>query len=62
VQPFSMESSAALVVSDDKFKGLLAGGLTVMVCTFLLFDNQPHSLADRWSLGCPNAESMPCSH
>lgn len=24
-----MESSAALVVSDDKFKGLPAGGLTV---------------------------------
>jgi len=31
LQHFLMESSAALVVSDNKFKGLLAGGFTVVV-------------------------------
>ena len=39
LQHFSMESSTALTVRDDKFKGFLAGGLMVMVCASLLFDN-----------------------
>ena len=45
LQHFSMEPPAALVVRGDKFKGLPAGGLTAMVRTFLLFDNQLHLLA-----------------
>jgi len=47
LQHFSMEPSAELVVSDDKFKGLPAGGLTFMARASLLFDNQLHSLANR---------------
>ena len=55
LQHFSMESSAALVVSDDKFKGLPAGGLTVMVRTFLFCSiiNSTHLRIDvdlgRWA-------------
>ena len=45
LQHFLIESSAALVVRDDKFKGLPAGSLKVMVRASLLFDNQLHSLA-----------------
>ena len=51
LQHFSMGSYAVLVRSDDKFKGLPAGGLTFMVCTSLLFDNQHYSLANRCGSG-----------